>query len=463
MTDSRTILIGMGSGRCGTKTLARLLDKQPAAQVTHEQAPLLDWYSSHYKSRAEARLNRLLDKRKAPFVGDVASFYLPYARSILQQFPNARLICLKRERAATIKSFCRWVDRVHPLKTDHWSENPQAGFFHEPNWTRIFPKYQVGDRAERIGLYWDEYYQRAEELSSEFEDRFRIVETETLSSTKSQAEILEFCGFAKNHHVVEEDAKANAIDSSHASYAPASFSASLNDPKRCVVIVPHGGSIDPGCDAALRELERRGYRVRRVGGYAAIDQGRNQMATDALVSGFEETMWIDSDVVFEPESVERLRSHGVPISSGIYPQKGKQAIASHVIEGTPSLEFGSASTIQEILYAAAGFMHVRRSVYERMQHQLKLPVCNERFGKPMIPFFEPQIIPHDDGHWYLAEDFSFCHRARQCGFRVFADPSIRLWHVGNYRYGWEDAGVKQPRHEQFTLSFDRKHQPGQLK
>ena len=60
------------------------------------------------------------------------------------------------------------------------------------------------------------------------------------------------------------------------------------------------GFIHPPCEDALRELERRGYEVRRVGGYAAIDQARNQLATDALLDGFEETMWIDADLGFDP-------------------------------------------------------------------------------------------------------------------------------------------------------------------
>ena len=78
-------------------------------------------------------------------------------------------------------------------------------------------------------------------------------------------------------------------------------------PSRCVVLVPVGSSIEPECDAALYQLERRGYPVWRVRGFAAIDQARNQMAADALRQGFHETMWIDSDIAFHPDDVERLQ------------------------------------------------------------------------------------------------------------------------------------------------------------
>jgi hypothetical protein len=55
----------------------------------------------------------------------------------------------------------------------------------------------------------------------------------------------------------------------------------------CVILVPFATHIHPACEEGLRDLERRGYYVRRVGGCAAIDQGRSQMATDALAAGFD--------------------------------------------------------------------------------------------------------------------------------------------------------------------------------
>lgn len=48
---------------------------------------------------------------------------------------------------------------------------------------------------------------------------------------------------------------------------------------RCVVLVPANGPLDTGCEPPLRELEERGYEVRRIGGYGAIEQAGNQMAS----------------------------------------------------------------------------------------------------------------------------------------------------------------------------------------
>src|SRR5689334_13628737 len=120
----------------------------------------------------------------------------------------------------------------------------------------------------------------------------------------------------------------------------------------CVILVAVAHAIEPACEESLRALEKRGCTVRRVRGYAAIDQGRCQIVSDALAEGFEETMWIDSDIGFSPDDVEKLRSHNLPIVSAIYPKKGRRELASHVLPGTKEIVFGQGGGLIEILYAA---------------------------------------------------------------------------------------------------------------
>ncbi len=225
------------------------------------------------------------------------------------------------------------------------------------------------------------------------------------------------------------------------------------DPKKCVILTPVGGHIEPECDDSLRKLEARGYTVRRVRGYAAIDQARNQMATDALRDGFEELMWVDSDVAFRPEDVERLRSHQLPIICGIYPKKGKRALSCHVMPGVKNIVFGAGGGLEELLYAATGFLLVRRQVFIDLQQELGLPNCNERFGRTVVPYFMPLLHPEPGGHWYLAEDYAFSERARQCGYLIWADTTVRLRHIGSYAFSWEDAGAQTQRFATYNLQL----------
>jgi hypothetical protein len=223
----------------------------------------------------------------------------------------------------------------------------------------------------------------------------------------------------------------------------------------CVVLVPVATHVEPDCERALAQLELRGYVVRRVYGYAAIDQARSQMASDALADGFDELMWIDSDIGFDPDAVDRLRSHGLPIVSGIYPKKGKAMLASNLLPGTEKVTFGEGGGLLEIGYAATGFLLTRRHVYADVARHAGLPSCNARFGRPMVPYFLPMLVPDGDGHWYLGEDFAFSERARRAGHTIMADTTIRLLHIGRYGYSWEEAGGTPNRFARFDFHVKR--------
>ena len=220
----------------------------------------------------------------------------------------------------------------------------------------------------------------------------------------------------------------------------------------CVILVPVAASIEYECEEGLRELERRGYPVRRVRGYSAIDAARCQIASDALRDGFEELMWIDSDIGFSADDVEKLRSHQLPFTCGLYPKKGPRQFANIFHRGMHYVQFGLGGGPHDIPACGFGFTHTRREVYDAVKRQFDLPECNRSFRTPLVPYFSPMISQDTSGEpWYLNEDFSFCERARQSGFRIIADTTIRLWHIGRYPYGWEDAGRDQGRVADYTF------------
>jgi len=226
---------------------------------------------------------------------------------------------------------------------------------------------------------------------------------------------------------------------------------SLTSRDTCCILVPIGSHIEPDCERSLVELELRGYAVRRVRAAGAIDHDRSKMATDALREGFRELLWIDSDIGFDPDEVERLRAHPYPIVCGIYPKKGTRALACHVLPSTTQIMFGAEGGVIEIKYAATGFLLTRAQVYEDIKTHHRLPLCNSQFGSPVVPYFLPLIADEGQGPWYLAEDYAFCHRARAAGHAIMADTRVRLWHIGRCAYGWEDAGSDRPRFARYQF------------
>ena len=222
----------------------------------------------------------------------------------------------------------------------------------------------------------------------------------------------------------------------------------------CVVLVPYVGFIHPGCEEGLRALERLGYEVRRLPGHSDIARGRSMIATAALHDGFDDLLWIDSDIVFSPSSVDALRAHDVTVVGGVYPQKGRRRLCVNPVARPVTLKFGKGGGLVEVEHVATGFLLTRRAAYEAIQRHHELPRCKGD-GAGIIPFYQSLIHGNAErGFEYLSEDYSFCERARAAGHKVYADTSVRLGHVGSHEYGWEDAGSERKRFASYEYTFN---------
>ena len=220
---------------------------------------------------------------------------------------------------------------------------------------------------------------------------------------------------------------------------------------KVAVLVPVASVIEPECEAALLLLAQRGYHVRTFRGCSQVDQARSELATAAFDDGFQETLWIDSDVAFTVEDVERLRSHNLPFCAGLYPKKGIKQFACKFLN-PGQYRFGNGGGLIEVEYVGMGFVLIRREVYRACEELLLLPRCTgSHTGKPVIPYFAPSICPDGEGWCYLADDFSMCHRARQAGFKIMVDTTIKLGHVGKHVYTWDDFALQ--RYETLELNI----------
>ena len=380
--------------------------------------------SSRGRRASESDWSGCSSTRKEPCVGDVASFYLPYVEEAIGFDPTIRIVCLKRPRDEVVTAFCRTLDRTTRFPTNHWAREPGPGWWHDFLWTRVFPQYETPDREEGLRRYWDEYYQRADKLSRRYPENFRVWDTEVLTAEPGVREVLSFARIPPGKQVIILGKRPSPPDLPNPADTPAARQRRLHpmDPRKCAILVPFSGFIHQECDDALKELERRGYRVRRVGGFAAIDQGRNVIATDALMDGFEETLWIDSDVGFHPDSVDQLRSHPHPIVAGVYPQKGKRALACHVMPGSPSIVFGKHGGLVELLYAGTGFLLIRREVYLTIQQKAEIAGMQRTLRTPDVPVLPAHDSP-DRGRLLVPGR----------GLRLLpSGPAMRLSHLGRH-------------------------------
>lgn len=180
------LVIGCGTGRCGTVSLSKIFHQQKDVVATHENC-LMPWTPNW--TLCEQQYRSL--KNREPFAKlsvDVAFYWLPYVEQLIQLDHAVKFICLKRDKDQTVKSYLQ--------KTKNralWQSNvPEK--MKKNIWYDCYPSFETENKQESIELYWELYYKTARLLETKYPQRFRIVKTEALNDRAQVIDILEWCG-----------------------------------------------------------------------------------------------------------------------------------------------------------------------------------------------------------------------------------------------------------------------------
>lgn len=206
-STDKTIFIGCGTGRCGTTSLKNLVNGCTDVICEHERRPLLPW---------EFNENRFLQRMKwfsessASLTGDVAHYYLPYLEKCVQTFEDVKIICLERDRQDVIESFM-W--KTHWRNS--WTHHDGSYWVIDPVWDSTFPKYDISDKAEAIGKYWDEYHLRIRSIAGRFPGNVQIFDIDALNRRSGQESIFDFLNIPENHRQYRTNPRYNARKTDH--------------------------------------------------------------------------------------------------------------------------------------------------------------------------------------------------------------------------------------------------------
>jgi len=194
--SNKKMIFGLGTGRCGTKSLSAILCDQQGAHVTHEldNKLILPWKTN--QQLLNTALN-IVTSYKAHVVGDVSLFYLNYVEKILKKYPLSKFVVLKRNKQDVVQSYDNFV------KCNHWSVNQKSNHI----WRVAYPKYntRVDKKKESIGLFWNEYYAKVNKLCKKYPDSIAVFDSpQVLNNEKTQMKMLDFCGFVTKKFVVHK-------------------------------------------------------------------------------------------------------------------------------------------------------------------------------------------------------------------------------------------------------------------
>lgn len=163
-------------------------------------------------------------------------------------------------------------------------------------------------------------------------------------------------------------------------------------------------------------------------GTLIFDQ-RNNMVDDALAEGADYILFIDADMRFPRDTIERLIAHGkgiVGVNATTRSVPVKATAKNLVIDEEGACNWKQISSknktgIEQADGIGCGVMLISKETLEAIQK----------------PWFFFELLPENK---LLGEDIYFCIKAKDAGIETFIDHDLsqEIGHVGNYTYGWHD-------------------------
>lgn len=183
--------------------------------------------------------------------------------------------------------------------------------------------------------------------------------------------------------------------------------------------------------------------VPRVG-ESLICRARQNTLVDYMGREFDYLFTVDDDIEIPIDCIVKLVESGKDIIGGFYRLKkdheAHTAIRPLYGNKTPLSDVFKNGSIHQVQYISTGCMLVAsRVIHEMVKKYPELEYDQNITFKKAYAFYQPFIHTHPSGfREYLSEDWAFCQRATDAGFKVWADGSVRCGHWGLIKYDFEE-------------------------
>lgn len=183
---------------------------------------------------------------------------------------------------------------------------------------------------------------------------------------------------------------------------------------RVLIAIPHTGIIRAELVQVLLRLKKiHEYTILLANG-RPIDHNRNQIVDVFMKEGFDYLLMIDSDIEPPVDVLKIVDNKADVCSADIVTSKGKEVIrlAMKKVQGGYRYEPIKEGLI-EVDATGTGCMCISRKVFEKM-------------AKPYFQFI------YRNGILINGEDFNFCEKAKELGFKIMYDTRIKCNHFQTY-------------------------------
>lgn len=170
------------------------------------------------------------------------------------------------------------------------------------------------------------------------------------------------------------------------------------------------------------EREIRTSFSRHLG--SLLPNQRQQCVDEAMERQTDYLLCLDSDMVFPQDALCQLMAHDVDAVSGMYFKK-TPPFYTVCAQYDPDKETMNMimdweeDSMFEVDGTGGGFLLVKTSVLRGISR----------------PHFMPYATKN---HEIMGEDYAFCLKLKEAGFKLWLDSSLQLQHIGEYPFGVHD-------------------------
>jgi len=158
---------------------------------------------------------------------------------------------------------------------------------------------------------------------------------------------------------------------------------------------------------------------------------RADLVRNAVNAGADYILWLDTDMRFPKDTLDRLLAHKKPIVAANYATRRLpvDTVAFQLADdgGWSTLPSSSEKTgLEKVTAVGMGVMLTDCKIYKEME----------------APWFS--ITYHQNSHEYSGEDIYFCYKAGKMGYDILIDHDLfkEVKHVGDFEFGHEHVGIK---------------------
>lgn len=157
---------------------------------------------------------------------------------------------------------------------------------------------------------------------------------------------------------------------------------------------------------------------------ALVQRARNDLFKIAYESTIDDLIFIDADIVWEPEHVIKLLEHEVDVVGASYRKKNfNEEYVVRILEEEKVLKVGKNNLV-EVSGLGTGFLRISKKVVNEIYESS--PEYKEP-GKTNKMVFDIRINDNGD---FQSEDIVFLDKVRKLGYSIYLDPYITCSHVG---------------------------------